>query len=63
VGPTDRSGNGLGIGMGDFFLGSSRIRPTLLGQRERLPHTTCRERVCVICIRFLLWDAHRFESL
>jgi hypothetical protein len=40
---------------------SSRIHPTLLRQRERLPHMTCHERVCVMCIRFLLQDVYRFE--
>jgi hypothetical protein len=38
------------------------ISPTLLGQRERLLRTTCLERVCIMCIRFLLHDVYRFES-
>jgi allophanate hydrolase subunit 1 len=37
--PIDRSASVLGIMSGALFLGSSRIRLTLLGQRERLPHT------------------------
>jgi hypothetical protein len=52
----------LGIVMGELFLRSSRIHPTLLGQRERLPCIACHERVYVVCIRFLLQDVHRFES-
>jgi hypothetical protein len=41
-----------------FFLGSSGIHSTPLGQRERLPPTTCRERIRVMCITFLLLDVH-----
>jgi hypothetical protein len=39
------------------------IRPTLSGQRERLPCMGCHEHVRVVCIRFLLWDVHWFQSL
>jgi hypothetical protein len=52
----------LWIGTGAFFLGSSRIRLTLLGQCEMLLHTACHKRLCVMCIRFLLHDVHQFES-
>jgi hypothetical protein len=38
-GPTDRSAGVLEIVLGALFLRSNRIRPTLLGQRERLPRT------------------------
>jgi hypothetical protein len=58
----DWSSDLLGIMMGDFFLGNSRIRPTLLGQHERLPHTAYHEHVCFMCIRFLLYDVYQFES-
>jgi hypothetical protein len=62
VGPVDQLICVLGIVMGELFLRSSRIHPTLLGQRERLPCIACHERVYVVCIRFLLQDVHRFES-
>jgi hypothetical protein len=45
-----------------FFLGSSGIRPTLLGQHKMLMCTACHERIRVMCIRFHLQDIHRFES-
>jgi hypothetical protein len=35
--PMDQSANMLRIVLGALFLESSRVRPTLLGQRERLP--------------------------
>ena len=38
VGPADRSAGVLGIVSGALFLGSSRIRPTLLGQCKRLSY-------------------------
>jgi hypothetical protein len=56
----------LRIVLGALFLRSSRVRPTLLGQCERLPrtrtvlrkHKWCRwtgaESVHVVCIRFSL---------
>jgi hypothetical protein len=37
VRPADRSSDVLWIVLEDLILGSSRIRPTLLGQRERVP--------------------------
>jgi hypothetical protein len=39
VGPMDQSADVLWIVIGDIFLESSRIHPTLLGQREKLPRT------------------------
>jgi hypothetical protein len=54
----DQSIDVLWIGTRAIFLGSSAICPTLLSQRERLPRTACKERVCIICIRFLLQDVH-----
>jgi hypothetical protein len=71
----DRSASVLGIVLGSLFLRSSKIRLTLLSQRERLPHTgTARRKCtsgvcgptqgeCVVCIRFPLQGVHRFESL
>jgi hypothetical protein len=37
--PTNHSGGVLGIVSRALFLMSSRVHPTLLGQREILPHT------------------------
>jgi hypothetical protein len=37
--PTDRPAGMLGIISGVLFLESGRVRPTLLSQCERLPHT------------------------
>jgi hypothetical protein len=60
-GPVDRSTGMLGIVSGALFLGSSRVRPTLLMASERLPHTWTASRkhtwtdvgtVCVMCIMF-----------
>jgi hypothetical protein len=44
-GPMDRSAGMLRIVSGALFLRSSSVRPTLLGQRERLSRmkTTCRK--------------------
>jgi hypothetical protein len=58
VGHVDRSVDGLGIMTGDLFLRSSRIYSILLSQHERLSRTSCREHICVVCIRFLLQDVH-----
>jgi hypothetical protein len=58
----DQSFSVLWIGKGTLFLMSNRIHPILLSQRERLTYTACHEHICVICIRFLLLDVHRFES-
>jgi hypothetical protein len=44
---TDRSADVLEMLMGSLFLRSSRIHPTLLGQRERLPHTRTARRKCM----------------
>jgi hypothetical protein len=73
-GPADHSA-GLGVVSGALFLGSSRVRPTLLVACERLPRM---ETVCgkhTPDIRGLAWEAyvscwldfpmqgvHRFES-
>jgi hypothetical protein len=54
---------GWGCSRESFFLGRSEIHRTLLGQHESLSRMACRERVCVVCISFLLYDVHRFESL
>jgi hypothetical protein len=53
-GPADRSTGVLRIVPGAIFLGSSRVCPTLLGQRERLSRTACQECVRIVCIRFSL---------
>jgi hypothetical protein len=47
----DRSADMLWIGMGAFFLGSSRTCLTLLGQHERFPYmgTTHKKRMCGVC--------------
>jgi hypothetical protein len=52
---------GWGCSCESFFFRSIGICPTLLGQRETLSRTACRERVRVVCIRFLLHDVHQFE--
>jgi hypothetical protein len=72
--PTDHS-VGLGVVSGALFLGSSRVRPTLLVAYERLPctGTACRKHTLGLC--GLVWEAymscwlgfplqgvHRFES-
>jgi hypothetical protein len=46
-GPMDRLADMLRIVSGALFLRSSRVRPTLLGQREKLPHagTVCGKRM------------------
>jgi hypothetical protein len=48
--PVDQSVGVLGVVLGALFLGSSRVRPTLLGQHERLPRTGTarRKRTCGI---------------
>jgi hypothetical protein len=52
-------------GVGSTFSQEQCIRPTLLGQRERLPRmgTTGGRSVHVVCIRFLLQDEHRFKLI
>jgi hypothetical protein len=52
---------GWGCSQESQFLRSSGIHPTLLGQCERFSRTAYRERVCAVCIKFLLHDVHRFE--
>jgi hypothetical protein len=54
----DRSADVLGMLMGAIFIRSSRIRPTLLDHRDRLPCMACHEHVRIMCIRFLLQDVH-----
>jgi hypothetical protein len=58
----DRLDDVLWIGTGALFLRSSGIHPTLLHQCERLSCMASHERVCVMCIRFLLQDVHRLKS-
>jgi hypothetical protein len=50
-GPVDRSADMLRIVLIALFLGSSKVRPTLLGQRERLPcmKTVHEKRVSDVC--------------
>jgi hypothetical protein len=73
-GPADHS-TGLGVVLGALFLGSSRVRPTLLMACKRLPRTwTARRKrtwgvhglaweVYMSCVSgFPLQDVHRFES-
>jgi hypothetical protein len=51
--PVDRSVGVLGIMLRTLFLRSSRVRPTLLMARERLPRTwTGVGSVRVVCIGF-----------
>jgi hypothetical protein len=49
-GPMDWSAGVLRIVSGALFLGSSRVHPTLLGQRERMPRTetVCSKHTCGI---------------
>jgi hypothetical protein len=74
-GHANRSADVLGIMSRVLFLGSSRICPTLLSQRERLPCTGTAHKkrtsgVCglawkayVACVSgFPLQGVHRFES-
>jgi hypothetical protein len=74
-GPTDGSADMLGIASGAPFLGSSRVRPTLLMASERLPRTGTGHRKRTSSARGLAWEAyvscvlgfplqgiHRFES-
>jgi hypothetical protein len=48
---------------GSPFSQEQWIYSTLLSQRKRLPRMICRERVCVVFIKFLLQDVHQFESM
>jgi hypothetical protein len=48
--------------VGDLFLGSSRIHPTMLGQQKSLSCTTYHGHIRVVCIKFLMQDVHRFVS-
>jgi hypothetical protein len=50
--------SGLGVVSGALFLGSSRVRPTLLVACERLPHTgtAYRKRTPGVC--GLEWEAY-----
>jgi hypothetical protein len=72
--PVDHSA-GLGVVSGDLFLGSSRVRTTLLVVCERLPRTGTAHRKRMLGVRELAWKAyvscwstfplqgiHRFES-
>jgi hypothetical protein len=66
---------GLRVGVRSTFFQKLCIRPTLLGQRERLPHTgtTCKKRMSGIrrlvrkayvsyVLGFLLHGVYQFES-
>jgi hypothetical protein len=74
-GHVDQSAGVLGIVTGALFLRSSRIRPTSLTQRQRLPCMgTARMKhmggvrgllmksIHVVLIKFPLQGVHRFES-
>jgi hypothetical protein len=65
----------LGVVLGALFLGSSRVRPTLLMACERLPHMGTTHRKRTSGVRGLAWEVyvscwssfplhgvHRFES-
>jgi hypothetical protein len=73
-GPADHPA-GLGVVMGALFLESSRVRPTLLMDCERLPRTGTTRRKRTPSVHELAWEAyvscwsgfpmqdvHRFES-
>jgi hypothetical protein len=53
-GPVDRSADVLRIVSGALFLRSGRVRPTLLGQRERLSRTGTAHRKRMSGIRELV---------
>jgi hypothetical protein len=57
-GPTDRSAGVLKILSGAIFLWSSRVRPTLLGQHERLPRTRTARRKRTSDVRGLAWKVY-----
>jgi hypothetical protein len=72
--PVDHSAE-LGVVSRALFLGSSRVRPTLLMACERLPYTWTARRKHTWVVRGLTWEAymscvsgfplqgvHRFES-
>jgi hypothetical protein len=74
-GLVDRSTGMMRIVSGALFLGSSRVRPTLLMASERLPRTWAahRKRACGICgltreayvscvFGFPLQGVHQFKS-
>jgi hypothetical protein len=56
-GPTDHSA-GLGVVSGALFLGSSRVRPTLLMACKRLPHTGTAHRKRTSGVRGLTWKVY-----
>jgi hypothetical protein len=56
-GPTDHS-VGLGVVSGALFLGSSRVRPTLLMACKRLPRTRTAHRKRTSGVRGLTWKAY-----
>jgi hypothetical protein len=57
-GPADRSAGVLGIVSGAHFLGSNRVRPTLLMASERLPRMGTAHRKCMSGIRGLTREAY-----
>jgi hypothetical protein len=48
----------LGVVSGALFLGSSRVRPTLLMACERLSYTRTAHRKHTLGVRGLAWDAY-----
>jgi hypothetical protein len=55
--PADHSA-GLEVVSGDFFLGSSRVRPMLLLACKRLPHTWTVRRKRMQDVRELTWEVY-----
>jgi hypothetical protein len=55
--PADHSA-GLGVVSGAIFLGSSRVRSTLLVSCERLPRTGTARRKRTPNVRGLAWEAY-----
>jgi hypothetical protein len=55
--PADHSA-GLGVVSGALFLGSSRVRPTLLVACERLPRTGTARRKRTPGVRGLAWEPY-----
>jgi hypothetical protein len=57
-GHADQSPDVLRIVSGGFFLGSSRVRPTLLGWRVRLPQMGTVHEKCMCGVRGPAPEAH-----
>jgi hypothetical protein len=56
-GPVDHSA-GLEVVLGALFLGSSRVRPTLLVAYKSLPRMTTARRKRTLDVRGLAWEAY-----